>query len=346
MEIRNRAAYMVTPGKMEIRELPMPQAQPGEVVLKIEYVGVCGSDAHFFESGMRKGKAFDLPFILGHECAGTVTQVGAGVQNVAVGDRVCFEPQITCGVCPECRSGRYNLCKDVRFPSVPPYDGMLRDYAAIPAHLAFKLPDNVSSLEGALIEPLAVGLSAASRGDVTLGQDVVILGAGCIGLLTMMACKARGAGRVIVSDLFSKRLDKALELGADAVIDASTADTMARVTELTEGRGADVVFETAGNSHTAAETSDLVRRGGVIVFVGNINGETPYRFMDLMYKEGEIRTIYRYHNNFPTAIRAVSTGRIDVKAIASHQFDFQNVQEAFDAALYQRQDVVKAVIKL
>ena len=92
MEIRNRAAYMVTPGKMEIRELPMPQAQPGEVVLKIEYVGVCGSDAHFFESGMRKGKAFDLPFILGHECAGTVTQVGAGVQNVAVGDRVCFEP--------------------------------------------------------------------------------------------------------------------------------------------------------------------------------------------------------------------------------------------------------------
>ena len=343
MEIRNRAAYMVTPGKMEIRELPMPQAQPGEVVLKIEYVGVCGSDAHFFESGMRKGKAFDLPFILGHECAGTVTQVGAGVQNVAVGDRVCFEPQITCGVCPECRSGR---CKDVRFPSVPPYDGMLRDYAAIPAHLAFKLPDNVSSLEGALIEPLAVGLSAASRGDVTLGQDVVILGAGCIGLLTMMACKARGAGRVIVSDLFSKRLDKALELGADAVIDASTEDTMARVTELTEGRGADVVFETAGNSHTAAETSDLVRRGGVIVFVGNINGETPYRFMDLMYKEGEIRTIYRYHNNFPTAIRAVSTGRIDVKAIASHQFDFQNVQEAFDAALYQRQDVVKAVIKL
>ena len=335
MEIRNRAAYMVTPGKMEIRELPMPQAQPGEVVLKIEYVGVCGSDAHFFESGMRKGKAFDLPFILGHECAGTVTQVGAGVQNVAVGDRVCFEPQITCGVCPECRSGRYNLCKDVRFPSVPPYDGMLRDYAAIPAHLAFKLPDNVSSLEGALIEPLAVGLSAASRGDVTLGQDVVILGAGCIGLLTMMACKARGAGRVIVSDLFSKRLDKALELGADAVIDASTEDTMARVTELT-----------AGNSHTAAETSDLVRRGGVIVFVGNINGETPYRFMDLMYKEGEIRTIYRYHNNFPTAIRAVSTGRIDVKAIASHQFDFQNVQEAFDAALYQRQDVVKAVIKL
>lgn len=346
MEIRNRAAYMVTPGKMEIRELPMPQAQPGEVVLKIEYVGVCGSDAHFFESGMRKGKAFDLPFILGHECAGTVTQVGAGVQNVAVGDRVCFEPQITCGVCPECRSGRYNLCKDVRFPSVPPYDGMLRDYAAISAHLAFKLPDNVSSLEGALIEPLAVGLSAASRGDVTLGQDVVILGAGCIGLLTMMACKARGAGRVIVSDLFSKRLDKALELGADAVIDASTEDTMARVTELTEGRGADVVFETAGNSHTAAETSDLVRRGGVIVFVGNINGETPYRFMDLMYKEGEIRTIYRYHNNFPTAIRAVSTGRIDVKAIASHQFDFQNVQEAFDAALYQRQDVVKAVIKL
>lgn len=342
----NRAAYMTAVKQMEIRELPMPEAGADEIVLKVEYVGVCGSDAHFFESGMRKGKAFDLPFILGHECAGTIVQTGDHVTGLRVGDRVCFEPQITCGTCVYCKSGHYNMCPDVRFPSVPPYDGMLRDYVAIPSHLAYRLPDNVSTMEGALIEPLAVGLSAASRGDVSLGQNVVILGGGCIGLLTMMACKARGAGKVILCDLFAKRLEKALELGADAVINAKEEDVQARVLELTGGVGADVVFETAGNPRTAAQTSDLVRRCGIVVMVGNINGETPYRFMDLMYKEGEIRTIYRYRNNFATALQAVSTGSIDVKKIVSHQFDFQDVQAAFENSLYNRQDVIKAVIKL
>lgn len=346
MRTTNRAAFMTAVKQMEIRELPMPKAGDGEVVLNVEYVGVCGSDAHFFESGMRKGKAFALPFILGHECAGTIVETGTGVTELRKGDRVCFEPQITCGTCVYCRSGHYNMCPDVRFPSVPPYDGMLRDYVSIPAHLAYRLPDGVSTLEGALIEPLAVGLSAASRGDVSLGQNVVILGAGCIGLLTMMACKARGAARVILCDLFHGRLQKALELGADAVINAKEEDVQARVLELTGGVGADVVFETAGNPHTAAQTSDLVRRCGVVVMVGNINGETAYRFMDLMYKEGEIRTIYRYRNNFETALQAVAAGRIELKRIVSHQFDFQDVQLAFENSLYNRQDVIKAVVKL
>ena len=127
MNAVNRAAYMTAVKKMEIREIPLPEARPDEIVLKVEYVGVCGSDTHFFESGMRKGKVFDLPFILGHECAGTVTQVGKNVTNLVAGDRVCFEPQITCGNCIYCKSGHYNMCPDVKFPSTPPYDGMLRD---------------------------------------------------------------------------------------------------------------------------------------------------------------------------------------------------------------------------
>lgn len=343
---RNRAAYMTAVRKMEIRELPMPSPGPEDVIIKVEYVGVCGSDTHFFESGQRKGKDFDLPFILGHECAGTVTQVGEHVSTLQPGDRVCFEPQITCGTCRYCRSGHYNMCPDVRFPSVPPYDGMLRDYAAIPARLAYRLPENVSTKEGALIEPLAVGLSAAERGEVSLGKTVVILGAGCIGLVTMMACRAMGASKIILCDLYQKRLDNALALGADAVINASEEDTAARVMELTGGEGADVVFEAASSPRTAAQTSDLVRRCGIIVIVGNINDATPYRFMDLMYKEGEIRTIYRYRNNFETALRAVSSGRIDVKRIISHEYDFADVQAAFDNSLYNRQDVIKAVIKL
>lgn len=345
MEGKNRAAYMTAVKKIELMETAFPVARKNEVVLKTEYVGICGSDAHFFELGERKGKPFDLPFILGHECAGTVVEVGAEVKNITVGDRVCFEPQLTCGVCEFCRTGRYNLCENVRFPSVPPYDGMFRDYVAIPAHLAYGLPENVSTLEGALIEPLAVGLSAAARGEVSLGKTVVILGAGCIGLMTLMACKAMGAEKVIVCDLFDKRLKKATELGANTVINARKESSVDKIYEVTNGKGADVVFETAGSSPTAAQTSDLVKRGGVIVMVGNINGETLYRFMDLMYKEGEIRTIYRYRNNFHTAIRAVADGRIHVKNIVSHQYDIKDIQTAFDDALNNRQEVIKAVIK-
>lgn len=342
----NRAAYMTAVKKMEIREIPQPEAAPDEIVLRVEYVGVCGSDTHFFETGERKGKTFALPFILGHECAGTVVQVGKNVTTLVPGDRVCFEPQITCGGCIYCKSGHYNMCPDVKFPSTPPYDGMLRDYVTIPAHLAHKLPENVSTKEGSLIEPLAVGLSAAEKGEVSLGKTVVILGAGCIGLVTMMACRAMGASKVIMCDLFEKRLNNALEMGANYVINAKEENVIERVMELTDAEGADVVFEAASNPHTAAQTSDLVKRCGIIVMVGNVNGETPYRFMDLMYKEAEIRPIYRYRNNFGTAIRAVASGKIDVTKIISHEFDFKDVQTAFEHSLYHRQDVIKAVIKL
>ena len=238
------------------------------------------------------------------------------------------------------------MCPDVVFPSTPPYDGMLSDYVAIPAENAYKLPDEVSTKEGALIEPLAVGLSAAEKGEVTVGKTVVILGAGCIGLVTMMACKAMGASRVIMSDLYPKRLANALRLGADVVINAAEEDAIQRVMELTGGEGADVVFEVASNPVTAAQTVDMVRRCGIVVMVGNINEKTPYRFMDLMYREGQIRTIYRYCNNFNTALQAVASGRIDIKGIISHEFDFSNVQDAFDESMNNRQNVIKAVIKL
>ena len=346
MEQKNRAAYMTAVGRMEIRESPMPAVRAGEIILKVEYVGVCGSDVHFFETAIRKGKPFRLPFILGHECAGIVAKIGAGVKSLKVGDRVCFEPQITCGKCVYCRSGHYNMCPDVVFPSTPPYDGMLRDYVAIPAENAFKLPDGISTKEGALIEPLAVGLSAAEKGEVSLGKTVVILGAGCIGLVTMMACKAMGASQVIMTDLYAARLEHALKLGADAVINASEEDTVQKVMELTNGEGADVVFEAASNHITASQTADLVRRCGIVILVGNINGITPYRFMDLMYREAQIRTIYRYRNNFNTALKTVAAGRINVNQIISHEFDFSDVQTAFEKSVHDRQNVIKTVIKM
>jgi L-iditol 2-dehydrogenase len=343
--MKNQAARMAGVRRMEIVEIDMPAAQKGEVLIKTEWVGICGSDVHFFETGKRKGKEFRLPFILGHECSGTVVEIGEGVADLAAGDRVAIEPQQTCGRCEYCKSGRYNMCGEVAFPSVPPYDGMLRRYFTFPAHLCFKLPANVSTLEGALIEPLAVGFQAAKRGDAEIGKTIAILGMGCIGLTTLLACKAMGAGNMICADLFPNRLQLAKSFGAREIIDAAGEDVAAKVAAWTGGKGADIVFETAGSKATASKTGALLKRGGVIVMVGNVEGQTPFDFMELMYKEGEIRTIYRYKNNFSTAIEAVASGVIDVKAIVSDRFEFQEAQQAFDRVIHDKQKVIKAVIR-
>jgi L-iditol 2-dehydrogenase len=344
-KVQNQAAMMTGVKRMQIVDIEMPVLKKGEILIKMEYVGVCGSDVHFFETGKRKGKEFQLPFILGHEGSGTVMEISEGVTNLAAGDRVAIEPQQTCGRCEYCKSGRYNLCADVAFPSVPPYDGMLRRYFAFPAHLCFKLPKNVSTLEGALIEPLAVGFQAAKRGDVEIGKTIAIIGMGCIGLTTLLACKAMGALRVIGADLFEKRLQMAKSFGAGVVINAAVDEILGKVYEWTDGKGVDIVFETAGSKATASKTGSILKRGGVIVMVGNVEGQTPFDFMDLMYKEGEIRTIYRYKNNFPTTIEAVASGGIDVKGIVSDIFDFTQTQQAFDRVINDKQNVIKAVIQ-
>lgn len=341
---KNQAAKMTAVKKIEICNIEMPVVKKGELLIAPEYVGVCGSDVHFFETGKRKGKYFDLPFVLGHECSGIVVETGEGVKDIRAGDRITIEPQQTCGRCEYCKGGRYNLCADVAFPSVPPYDGMLRRYFTFPAHQCFKLPDQLSSLEGALIEPMAVGFQAAKCGQVETGKTAVILGMGCIGLTTLTACKAMGASKIIGVDLFDNRLSIAERLGASAIINAAETDMTKEILEMTDGKGADIVFETAGNKRTAAASVSILKRGGVIVMVGNIEGETPFDFMSLMYKEGQIRTIYRYKNNFQMTIDALvsSTG---IKEIVTDIYDFCDTQQAFERNLTDKKNVVKTMIK-
>lgn len=344
--MKNKALYMNGKLNLAFKEMEIPKPEAGEVLVKVEYCGVCGSDVHFYETGCIGVTPIEGDLILGHECAGTVEQVGAGVTNLQVGDRVVLEPGIACGTCEFCKSGRYNLCPDMKFISCPPYQGAMRNYLTHPAHLAYKLPDNVSSLEGALVEPLCVGMHAAQLGEVKLGKTVVILGAGCIGLTTLAACRAMSASKIIVTDLFNNRLDKALEMGADHVINGRECDTVAKVMELTGGMGADVVFETAGNRVTAAQTEALAKRGGTIVIVGNVMGDTPMNFYNIAHKELVIKTVHRYRNVFPLAVEAISQGKIDIKKIATNLFDFEDGIEAFEKSLKEKQTIVKAVLKM
>ena len=196
MERTMKVAVMNGIGKMGYTERPIPVPADNEVLVKLEYVGICGSDMHYYEMGRIGDYVVEPPFVLGHEPGGVVVEVGKDVTHLKVGDRVALEPGKTCGKCKFCREGKYNLCPDVVFFATPPVDGVFQEYVAHEADLCFKLPDNVSTLEGALIEPLSVGFHAAKQGGACAGQTAVVFGAGCIGLVSMMALKACGVSKV------------------------------------------------------------------------------------------------------------------------------------------------------
>ncbi len=341
-----KAAAMDGIGKIRYLRKPVPSPKPDEVLVKLEYVGVCGSDIHYYETGAIGAYVVKPPFVLGHEPGGTVVEVGANVKHLAAGDRVALEPGKTCGHCEFCRTGRYNLCPDVVFFATPPVDGVFQEYVAHPEELCFKLPENVSTLEGALIEPLAVGFHAANQGEAGPGQTAVVMGAGCIGLVSMMALRDRGVSRVYVVDLMRKRLDKALELGADGVIDASLEDPVLAVQRLTEGAGCDLAIETAGTETTTRQCIDMVKKGANIVLVGySASGEMKLPMSLVLDKELTFKTVFRYRHIYPMAIDAVAAGRVNLKGVVTDIFDFDDVQEAMDKSVSDKSNIVKTVIR-
>ena len=285
--------------------------------------------------------------MLGHEPGGTVVEVGKNVKNLKVGDRVALEPGKTCGHCEFCKTGRYNLCPDVVFFATPPVDGVFQEYVAHEAALCFKLPDNVSTLEGALIEPLAVGFHAAIQGDAHLGQRAVVMGAGCIGLVSMMALKARGVSEVYVVDIMEKRLDKALELGATGVINGAKEDVLEKVNELTDGAGMDLVIETAGTEITTRQAIHMAKKGSNIVLVGySKSGEMTLPMSLVLDKELTFKTVFRYRHIYPIAIDAVAAGKVNLKGIVTDIFGLDEAQKAMDYSVNNKADIVKAVIQI
>lgn len=343
----NKAVYMTGLNKMEMREVEVPKIKEDQVLIKLEYVGICGSDVHYLEHGSIGDFIVNGDFILGHECAGEVVEIGSKVTDLVVGDKVALEPGATCGQCEFCKSGKYNLCPDVEFLATPPYHGCLENYIAFPANMCFKLPSNITTKEGALVEPLAVGMHAAAQGNVKLGDSVVILGSGCIGLVTLLACKAYGATDITVVDVMPKRLEYAMKLGATRVINAKEEDAVEKIDEITAGKGVDVVIETAGSKITVKQTAYLVKRGGTIVLVGMAPEDTiEYNFAKILGKEATITSVFRYRNIYPKAISAIAKGIIDVSGIVTHEFDFTDTEKAFDFVINNKNDVVKAVIKI
>jgi L-iditol 2-dehydrogenase len=285
--------------------------------------------------------------VLGHEPGGMVVEVGKDVSGLKAGDRVAVEPGIPCWKCEFCKSGRYNLCPDVWFyASLPVVEGAFVEYIAHPANLCYKLPDNVSTLEGALMEPLSVGFHAAMQSGARVGSTAVILGAGCIGLVTMMALKSMGVSELIVVDLMQNRLDRAKELGATKTINARECDSIQAVLDYTGG-GAGFVFETAGSETTILQAGKMVKRGGTITLVGYTrNGDAKMHVNWIIDNEITIKTVFRYKNIYPVAIQAVSKGIIPLRKIATDIYDFDDIQEGMMHAIHNKNEIVKCVIRI
>ena len=342
-----KVAVMEGIGKMGYTQRPIPAPKADEVLVKLEYVGICGSDMHYYETGAIGDYVVKPPFVLGHEPGGTVVEVGSHVTHLKVGDKVALEPGKTCGHCEFCRQGKYNLCPDVVFFATPPVDGVFQEYVAHEAALCFKLPENVSTLEGALIEPLAVGFHAANQGGAHAGQTAVVMGAGCIGLVSMMALKAEGVSRVYVVDVMAKRLEKALELGADGVINGKDEDAVEAVRKLTGGAGCGLVIETAGTEATTRQAIHMAKKGASIVLVGySKTGEMTLPMSLALDKELTFKTVFRYRHIYPMAIDAVAAGKVNLKGIVTDIFDFDDIQNAMDRSVADKANIVKAVVRI
>ena len=349
--MKNSEAILVTPKHFEIQECPMPEPKDNEILMKVEYVGMCGSDIHGFEFG---------PFIppkdpnqkigLGHEVAGEVVKVGAKVTKFKPGDKVLIEPGVPDDSCEYCREGRYNICPAVDFMATQPnYKGALCQYMTHPEEWTYHVPEGMTTMEAALVEPAAVGMHAAILGEARLGKSIVILGAGTIGLMVLQACLSLGATDITVVDVMQKRLDLALKLGAKRVINGKEQNTVEvlRSEELYGDHGVELVFECAGAVFTAQQAVEIVSRGGKIMMVGTQSNPVPINFLKIN-REVTIQTSFRYCNNYPQTIEAIATGKSNVKDMVTHVYDYKDVQKAFEEAIdpVKKCDMIKGVVKV
>lgn len=336
-----KAGIMSPVGKIHIEEVPVPQYGDDHVLIQIKNIGICGSDVHYWEQGKIGEFIVQGDFILGHECSGVVAEVGKNVTHLKPGDRVTVEPGATCGGCEFCMSGRYNLCPDVRFLATPPYDGSLCEYIVHPANLTFKLPDSISLEQGALVEPFAIGMYA-TKGVVELGSKVAILGAGCIGLVTLVAAIARGASEVYITDIYDNRLEMAQKLGGMPI-------NVSRTNAAEIIKDVDTVIECAGSPKTVNQAIKMVKKGGSIVLVGLYpQDEIPVNLNAVISKELNVSSIFRYVNMFPSTIEAIDVlakRGINLAEIITQRYKFEESQKGFGEVSKNKQNVVKAVIE-
>jgi L-iditol 2-dehydrogenase len=340
-----KSAVLVAPKTIEIQERPVPVPGPGEVRVKLAAVGVCGSDVHYYEEGRIGSAVVQYPTLLGHECSGVIDAVGDGV-TLGPGARVAIEPAATCMRCEWCLSGRRHLCPSVRFLGTPPIPGIFEQYHLMPAHCCLPIPDSLSLVEAALMEPMGIGLHAVRLARLAVGETIAIFGSGPIGLCTLLAARAAGAARVFMTDLVPERLDLARRMGADAVLNPQEGDPVQWVLSETGGRGVDATFEAAGVQDTLTQSCLAAMRGGRALLIGiPAVDELTMPMHECRRSELWIQHVRRSNNEAAACLPLVASGRIDVKPMATHFFPLERLAEAFDLVHRYADGVIRAIIQ-
>lgn len=320
---------------------------PHDVRIKLHTVGICGSDVHYYTHGRIGPFVVNAPMILGHEASGTVIEIGTAVTTLKEGDRVCMEPGIPDPNSRATRLGMYNIDPAVRFWATPPVHGILRPTCVHPEAFTFKLPDNVSFAEAAMVEPLAVGIHAATKARVRPGDNAVVLGAGPIGLVTALSALAAGCAKVYVTDLAEKKLEIAGALSRAIVpVNARPKNLVDIIRRDTDGWGVDIVFEATGSPHAAKTVFEPLAPGGCVVMIGGQPDPIQYDAGAAMVREARVENIFRYAHVFPRCVGMLSSGSIDVKPLITRTFQFEESVHAFEVAASAPPADVKMQIEL
>jgi len=317
---------------------------PDDVRIRIHTVGICGSDVHYYQNGRIGNFVVAVPMVLGHEASGTVIEAGANVRGLKPDDRVCMEPGIPDLSSKATLLGLYNLDPAVRFWATPPVHGCLRETIVHPAMFTFKLPDNVDYDEGALMEPLSVGLQAVMKARLKLGDTALVVGSGTIGLVTGLAAVASGCVRVFISDAVRPKLELARRYGM-VPVDISRENVAEAVLSATGGWGADVIFEASGN---AAAIKDIFRPlcpGGTVVFIGMPVEPVPLDIVAAQAKEARMESVFRYAHQYPRALAMAGSGKVNLKPLVTDRFSFADSVRAFEYAAAPEPRTVKTVIE-
>lgn len=342
-------------GRQDIRveDVPLPaDPPPGWVQIRVDWCGICGSDLREYVAGpvfIPVEKPHPLTgiqgqCILGHEFSGEIVKLGAGVSGFAPGERIAADACQHCGTCYYCRSGLYNLCEKLAFTGLM-NDGAFAELVNVPAELLYKLPADFPAEAGALIEPLAVGMHAVKKAGSLLGQNVVVVGAGTIGLCTIMCAKAAGAAQVIALEMSSARKAKALEVGASLVLDPQECDALAEIRARTHGLGADVSFECIGNKHTAKLAIDVVRNAGKSVLVGIFEEPSSFNFFELVSTEKQVIGALAYNGEFADVIAFIADGRLDVGPLITGRIGLEDiVGRGFEELVNNKEHNVKIIV--
>jgi len=332
--------------KLDItNEMPRPVPGPGELLVNIAACGICGSDVHGYDGS--SGRRIP-PLVMGHEAAGTVAEIGPGVRQFAVGDRVTFDSTVYCGECDYCRSGEVNLCDNRQVVGVSCGDyrrhGAFAEYVVVPERIVYRLPDELSFTEAAMLEAVSVALHAVHEAALRGGETALVVGSGMIGLLTLQAARAGGCSRVFVADIDSSRLKLAHDMGPDEVIHASGADLIAEILRLTGGKGVDVVLEAVGRTETIAASIDSVRKGGTVVLIGNITPEVKLPLQKVVSRQIRLQGTAASSGEYPEAIELMRAGAIRVGPLITAVAPLEDGPQWFERLHRGEPNLMKVVL--